>query len=408
MSATADGVIADGSVPFVDLLSAEFAADPAEAMASARARSWIVRTVRGYEVVSYAACRELSVDRRLDGVGPDYYRRLGASDDVMWYATQASLPMIEEPRHARIRKALQHGFTRPYIEGLRPRMRAIAERLVAGMADRDPFDLVADFNDRYPIEVLCALTGVADEDIDQFGTWTVDLGLLAKFPLEPHLPRLDAAIQGLRAYFGALVEQRAPQPGSDFVGRVITAQQTTGALTEDELCGALLNLLFAGHDTTRYQFGTVVRLLVENGYWDRLRQDPTLIPGAVEEAMRLEPSLHILLRQVREELVYRDVVLPAGTLLILNAFAANRDPGMFRAPGEFDPARPESGRHLTFGFGGRMCLGHLLARTEMAEALQVLLDRFPRLSRAGEAERSAGLSAMSGVESLPLTASEPS
>ena len=406
MSAAAGEVIGEDSVPFVDLLSAEYAADPAAAMASARARSWIVRTVRGYEVVSYPACRELSVDRRLDGVGPDYYRRLGASEEVMWYAKQASLPMIEEPRHARIRKALQHGFTRPYIEGLRPRMNAIAQRLVEGITDRDVFDLVADFNDRYPIEVLCALMGVPDEDIARFGEWTLDLGLLAKFPLAPHLPRIDAAIRGLRGYFGDLVERRARQEEDDFVSRVVAAQRVTGALTEDELCGALLNLLFAGHDTTRYQFGTVVRLLVENGLWRRLQQDAALIPGAVEEAMRLEPSLHVLLRQVREDLVYGDAVVPAGTLLILNTFAANRDPAVFRDPGVFDPARPEAGRHLTFGFGGRMCLGHLLARTEMAEALRVLLDCFPRLSAAGEPARPAGLSAMSGVDSLPLAARE--
>ncbi|MFD2469036.1 cytochrome P450 [Amycolatopsis silviterrae] len=407
MTAAADRFLTEDAVPFVDLPPQQDNGRTGAAFDAARQQSWLVRTTRGYEVIEYAACRELSVDRRLDGVGPDYYRRLGASEQVMWYATQASLPMIEEPRHARIRKALQHGFTRPRVERMRPLMRQAAWRLVEQMAGRDPFDVVGDFTDRYPIEVLCALMGVPDEDIDRFGSWTVDLGLLAKFPLEPHLPRIDAAIRGLRGYFAELIGRSEDHPGEDFVAAVVAAQGETGSLTHDELCGALLNLLFAGHDTTRYQFGTMVHLLVRHGWWQRIRADADAIPGAVEEALRLEPSLHILLRQAREDFEYRGLVLPAGTLLILNTFAANRDPAMFPEPNAFDPARTSPGKHLTFGSGGRMCLGHLLARTEMAEALQVFLEWFPLLALAGEPQMPAGLSAMNGVETLPLTRSVP-
>ncbi|MGI6873395.1 cytochrome P450 [Amycolatopsis sp. 3B14] len=391
------------SVPDFDLLGDECRRDPSAAFAAARDESWIVRTVRGYEVITYAACRELSVDRRLDSVGPSYYRDLGASGEIMWYATQASLPMIEEPRHARIRKALQYGFTRPRIEGLRPRMREIAARLLDRLTDRDPFDLVGDFTDIYPIEVLCALMGVPEADIARFRGWTVDLGLLAKFPLQPHMARIDAAIRGLREYLGELIERRRAEPGDDFVSTVIAAQRETGTLTPDELCGALLNLLFAGHDTTRYQFGSAIQLLVEHGLWSRLRAAPEAIPAAVEESMRLEPSLHVLLRQAVEDVEYAGLTIPAGTALILNTFAANRDPAMFADPDRFDLRRVDAGRHLTFGVGGHMCLGHLLARTEMSEALRLFLDRFPGLALAGEPAVPAGLSAMSGAERIPMT-----
>lgn len=396
-------MLTESAVPHVDLLGPGYRRDPAGEFRSARESSWMTHTVRGYEVISYAACQELSVDRRLDSVGPEYYRELGASDEIMWYATQASLPMIGGERHGRIRKALQHGFTRKHIEKLRPRMRAVASRLIDRMSELDPFDLVADFTHVYPIEVLCALMGVPERDIPRFSAWTVDLGLLARYPLEPHMPRIDAAIRGLRAYFAELIAERRERPREDFVSMVIAAQRETGALTMDELCGALLNLLFAGHDTTRYQFGWVVQLLVEQGEWDRVRREPELVPGAIEEAMRLEPSLHVLLRKALDDVEYGDLVIGAGTLLILNTFAANRDPAMFPEPDRFDVARPNAGRHLTFGQGGHMCLGHLLARVEMAEALRLFLERFPELGFAGAPAVPGGLSAMSGAESIPMS-----
>jgi cytochrome P450 len=395
--------VLDG-IPEVDLAGEPFRTDPAAAFDRLRRESWIVRTVRGYEVLAYDVAQQMCVDRRLDSIGPDYYVRLGASEPILWYATQASLPMIEGARHDRIRRALQRGFTRRRIDALRPHMRAVATRLVDRLAARDPFDLVANFTHSYPIEVLCALLGVPEYDIDRFSSWTVDLGLLARFPLEPHMPRIDAAIDGLRGYFADLVARRRRQPGADFVSALVELQADGESLTEDELHGALLNLLFAGHDTTRYQFGWVVQLLVRHGEWGRPRADRDLVRGAIEEAMRLEPALHILLRKVVEDVEYRGLTLPTGTLLVVNVYAANRDPDAFPDPHRFDVRRANAGRHLGFGHGGHLCLGHALARAEMAEALSVFLDRFPALSFAGRPEHSAGFSSMSGPERLPLSA----
>ncbi|MEU6419629.1 cytochrome P450 [Streptomyces spiralis] len=392
-----------GDVPRVDLDEERFRTDPATAFDQLRQESWIIHTVRGYEILSYEVAQQMCVDPRLDSIGPDYYLNLGASEQIMWYATQASLPMIEGTRHDRIRRALQRGFTRRRIDSLRPRMRAVAGRLIDRLADRDPFDLVADFTGRYPIEVLCALMGVPEEDIDRFTAWTVDLGLLARFPLEPHMARIDAAILGLREYFRDLVDRRRREREDDFVSTLIAAQAETGLLTEDELHGALLNLLFAGHDTTRYQFGWVVQLLVRHGEWERLRAAPDLVPGAIEEVMRFEPALHILLRKAAADVEYRGLFLPAGTLLVMNTYAANRDPEVFPDPHRFDVTRANAHRHLGFGHGGHLCLGHALARAEMAEALTLFLQRLPDLRPAGESDHDAGFSSMSGAERIPLT-----
>lgn len=400
---TGPGPTTLADVPYLDLADdARFRADPAATFDQLREQSWLIRTIRGYEVLHHDIAQQMCVDPRLDSIGPEYYVQLGASEAVMWYATQASLPMIGGTRHDRIRRALQRGFTRRRIDALRPRMRAIANRLVDTLADRDPFDLVADFTYRYPIEVLCALMGVPEEDIDRFGAWTVDLGLLARFPLEPHLARIDAAVLGLRSYFRELVVLRRRRPGDDFVSTLIAAQESED-LTEDELEGALLNLLFAGHDTTRYQFGWVVHLLVQHGEWERVVASPELVTSAIKEAMRLEPSLHILLRKAVADVEYHGLLLPAGTLVAVNTYATNRDPAVFPAPHRFDVARPNASRHLGFGHGGHLCLGHALARAEMTEALTLFLERFPGLRSAGAPHYAPEFSSMSGPEHLPLT-----
>ncbi|WP_432168394.1 cytochrome P450 [Streptomyces sp. bgisy031] len=397
-----DAPLTLADVPTIDLTDEPFRTNPAAAFDAVRQKTWIIQTVRGYEVLNYDIAQQMCVDPRFYSIGPDYYRNLGASEQVMWYATQASLPMIGGERHDRIRRALQRGFTRRRIDSLRPQMRSVATRLIDALADRDPFDLVADFSTIYPLEVLCALMGVPAQDIDRFGAWTIDLGLLARFPLEPHMVRIDAAITGLREYFRGLLARRHRQPGEDFVSTLIAAQKETGRLTEDELHGALLNLLFAGQDTTRYQFGWVVQLLLQHEEWERLDAAPDRVPCAIEEAMRLEPTLHILLRKVVTDVEYCGLVLPAGTLLAVNTYAANRDPAAFPDPHRFDVMRANAHRHLGFGHGGHLCLGHGLARTEMAEALTLFVERLPGLQLAGEPGGVTGFSSMTGAECIPL------
>lgn len=352
-------------------------------------------------MLDYNVVRQVCVDRRLDSIGPDFYASLDASKPIMWYATESSLPMIQGERHDRIRAALQGGFTRRRIDALRPTMRRVAERLVGRLAEQQPFDLVGGFTHFYPIEVICALMGVPERDVDRFNAWTVDLGLLARFPLQPHMERIDAAIAGIRGYLRSLVAERRSRPGDDFVTALVAAQ-ADDMLSDSELEGALLNLLFAAHDTTRYQFGWVVQLLVKHGAWEQVQVNRELVPRAVDEAMRVEPALHIMLRKATADVDYLGVVIPADTLLALNIFAANHDPAVFPDPYRYDLTRSNADRHLGFGHGGHLCLGHALARAEMAEALNVFLDRFPKLQLAGESSFEPGFSSMRGAERIPL------
>ncbi|MFC5950441.1 cytochrome P450 [Pseudonocardia lutea] len=390
------------SLPEVDLPGEDLTADPAGACDRLRAHGPLVRTVRGVEVLSYAMARAMCVDPALDSIGAGYYENLGASDPIMWWATEGSLPMIEGARHDRIRRVLHRAFTRRRISALTPEMTALARESVARLPSDEPFDLVERFSGRFPVAVLCSLLGVPGDDVELFRGWLMDLGLLAAIPLAPHTPVIDAAIEGLRAYLRDLIDRRRRHPSDDMVSALVQASGPEGRLTESELEGALLNLLFAGHDTTRYQFASIVELVVEQGMWAQLRAERDLIPAVVEESMRLRPALHILLRRATADVHHLGVDIPAGTLLAVNVFAANRDPEAFPSPHRMDPRRDGVGRQLGFGHGAHLCLGHALARAEMAIALAAFLDRFDAVELAARPRFPEGFASMHGPEELTL------
>jgi cytochrome P450 len=394
-------------LPWIDFGGERYAREPLEVLREARERYWIANSARGLQVLTHDAVSRMALDPRLDSIGPDYYTQQGGSQWIIEYATNAALPMIPAPRHDRIKKVLQKGFGLKRINEMRETMRAVANRLLDRMIEHGGGDLVEDFSHRYPLEVLCTMMGVPETDIERFGKWTVDLGLLSRYPVAPHAPKIDAALQGLYGYFTELVAERRAKPQNDFVSTLVTAQSEGEDLSEAELLGALVNLLFAGHDTTRYQFGWVIQQLMKHReQWDMVVANPALASGAVEETIRTEPSLTMFLRKVVEDAVYGEVLLPKGTLLTLNSYAANHDPAMFPDPYRFDITRRNAGRQLTFGYGPHVCLGNALARAEMTEALQLFLARVPRLSLAGEPEFPEGQateSAMRGAEKLPVS-----
>jgi len=344
-------------------------------------------------------------DPDIDSAGPDLYRRVGGSDRLVEYATNGMLPLIQGLRHDRIRRVLQRGFTGKRIVEMRPVIRDVANHLIDRFAQSGTFDLIADFSHHYPIEVLCALIGVPKRDIDQFSRWTVALALMSRMPLAPHMEEIDSALEGLYGYFRGLVAERRVRPTDDFVTTLIQAEAGGEELTEPELFGSLVNLLFAGHDTTRYQFVWVIQqLMTHRQQWDRVVADPSLAAGAVEETLRLQPSLQGFVRQVARDVVYRGIRIPAGAFLSMNALAANRDPEVFDDPDRFEITRANAQQQLTFGRGAHLCLGNALARSEMVEALQIFATRFPNLTLAGEPTYPEGYSGMRGAERLPLAA----
>jgi len=405
--ATQIRTLEDLALPYLDYESHEYRADPASVVRAARERIWLARSVRGYEVLSYETCSQLTLDKEhLDGAGSAYYRQQDASDLIIEYASEGMLPLMPWIRHDPIRRVLQLAFSASRVRQLRPVMRACAEGLLDAHTVSGELDLVADFNDAYPIEVVCRLLGVPVADIPLFKEWTVSLARLSYHPIGPYRGEIDRALRGLYEYFRDLVARRRAVPAHDFVTAIIEAESDPGnadRLSEGEMFGALVNLLFAGHDTTRLQLGSAVALLMQNRtQWDALVENPDLATAAIDESMRLQPSLHTILRTVTQDLVIDDIHFSPGTPIALNIFAANRDPAMFPNPDEFDLTRANATKHLTFGRGHRLCLGHALARAEMTEALQVLATRFPDMHLVESSAFSGSSAATQGLEMIRL------
>ncbi|MEN0140564.1 MAG: cytochrome P450, partial [Rhodococcus sp. (in: high G+C Gram-positive bacteria)] len=328
------------------------------------------------------------------------------SDLIIRYASEGMLPLMPWVRHDPIRRVLQLAFSASRVRQLRPVMRAVAEELLYAHSLGGELDFVADFNDAYPIEVVCRLLGVPVADIPLFKEWTVSLARLSHHPIDPYRAEIDRALLGLYEYFRDLVTLRRAKPADDFVTAIIETESAQGnedRLSEGEMFGALVNLLFAGHDTTRLQLGSAVALLMQNrSQWDALVENPDLATAAIDESMRLQPSLHTILRTVTKDVVINDIHFPPGTPIALNIFAANRDPAMFPNPDVFDLTRANATKHLTFGRGHRLCLGHALARTEMTEALHVLATRFPETHLVTSTAFSGSSAATQGPERLQL------
>jgi cytochrome P450 len=202
------------------------------------------------------------------------------------------------------------------------------------------------------------------------------------YDLNPALvPEFDAAMVGMWDYVSQMVSRRAAGGGhDDLVQALISASEEGDRLSHDELITMIILLLGAGADTTKHQLANVVYALITRDQWTGLREDRDLIPAAVEEGLRFQPTASAFPRAVIDDLDYRGLRIPAGSFLLMSASAAGRDPKVFAAPDEFDTRRT-GGTHLAFGLGAHFCLGAHIARAEMQVGLDVLLTYLedPRL-----------------------------
>jgi cytochrome P450 len=253
------------------------------------------------------------------------------------------------------------------------------------------------------MHVLCRLLGVPVEDIPLFTAAATELHLLAAVPLAPGFPRIDKALQALSEYITGLVRRRRAEPRDDIVTSLITVQESEGRLTDAELTWNLVNLIFAGQDTTRYQLASVVRAVAQApGAWERLAASPYLVPAAVAEGLRLYPVTRFIVRIPRDDLTVGDLHVRRGRRVILNLLAASRDPSRFESPDQFLLPRSEPHFNVHFGWGMHHCLGATLAQAEMEEALRVLTESYRDVRVTGIPAITPPAGMLHGPESMTL------
>lgn len=376
----------DLQLPEVDFFGAEYQTDPLAVCRAAREQAWAARTPQGPLVVTHSDVNELLRYPEEQMVEMDIATMLRPETDEDlstpaledWLAA-LRLFMGPDSQHARLRKLCSTLFRPSVIDGWRPLMRDVAERLVRDFREAGQCDFVAQFANLYPAHVFARIIGLPDEEVPAFARWSGDIGLTFVRPLAPVRERAEAAIVGLFGYVEDLIERRRCEARDDLISRFLEIERE-GGMSAAEVRGLGLALIQAGHETTKSQLSFGVWELTRHPeVWGRLAAEPDCALNIVNELMRLHPIIPEPGRQPAEDIVYRQVRIPAGTPLFLSAAAAKRDPEVFEEPDRFDPDRSNAAKQLGFGAGPHYCLGANLARAEMAEALPILAQAMPNV-----------------------------
>jgi cytochrome P450 len=314
---------------------------------------------------------------------------------------------MDPPDHTRLRRLVAGAFTPRAIAGLEPWIREVTVRLLTAVDGAAGFDLIDALAFPLPIAVICHLLGVPAEDQAQFRAWGHDVAAT----LDPQTAaaaqaQTRAAELALTGYLQDLVRERRANPDGSILSSLIAAEEEGDRLSSGEVVSTALLLLIAGFETTVNLIGNgTVALLADPGNWDRLRQDPALVPAAIEEMLRYDSPVQLTSRIAAEDVEVGGSVIAAGRAVIVFIGGANRDPGVFEQPDEFRIDRPDPGRHLSFSLGIHHCLGAWLARLEGRIAIEELTRRYPALELAARPARRP-LLVLRGFQSVPVRATQ--
>lgn len=337
-------------------------------------------------------------------------------------AMEARRSMIETdpPEHTRLRRLVSPLFTPRAVEGYRPLARQVAERLLQAALTRGSFDWATDVCEPLPIRVFVSIMGIDESDADFLARManqliTVDDPELAPPPesyeralargFEPRmLPFRSPAALDLFDYGARLGAERRADPKHDLLTRLVQAEWEGDRLSESEFLNFFQLLIFAGNETTRTSLQQGMLAFIENpDQLELLRDEPSLIPQAVEEILRWATPIYYFRRTAMNDVELRGVPVRRGDKVVMYYIAGNFDEEVYRDPYRFDISR-DAGPTVTFGGGGaHFCLGAWLARMQIAVVLEEFLARGVRLKLVGEPRRLRSNFA-NGLKSLPVRA----
>lgn len=310
----------------------------------------------------------------------------------------------DPPDHTRLRGLVQRAFSPRMIEAFRTRVAEVCDGLLDAAEERGgEMELMADLAWPLPVVVIAELLGVPPDERERFRGWASDLALAFDLGMTPERARrATVAQEAFVAFFLELAAERAREPRGDLLTALVQAEEEGDRLTPDELVSNLILLLIAGHETTMNLIGNGVHALLRHPeQLARLRDDPALAPAAVEELLRYDSPVQLVIRFTHEELELGGRTIPKGARVMLLLGAANHDPARFADPDGLDLGRDDRG-HLAFGGGPHFCLGNALARLEGEVVIPRLLRRFPDLRLLGDTPRYRPTMTLRGLEALRL------
>lgn len=303
------------------------------------------------------------------------------------FPTDKHLNTMDEPEHSRVRRLMSKAFTARRVRDRESSIRALVNGLVDGFVDDGEVDLLDRYTSPIPTGVVAMLLGTSQETGSKFRGWVGDIFTLTgqlDLPEEEAIKHWNGLIECER-WARELIADHRETPRDDFTSFIIEAESDDGSpsLSDDEILQQVLSVLLAGSDTTSVAIAeTLHRLLVVPERWEAVVKDPSLIPAAIEEGLRLGSPVRGLHRTVTRDVELSGVRIPAGADLYFMHKSANRDASVFADPDSFIPGRSEIKEHLSLGSGARFCLGAPLARLEARVAIETLAERLPALRLA--------------------------
>ncbi len=314
-----------------------------------------------------------------------------------------SMIRVGPPDHTRLRRLVSKAFTVRRVAAMRPRVQEITDGLLDAVMPSGKADLVTDFALPLPVTVIGELLGVPAEERAGFQKWT-DV-MLSQGAGVPDKAEMDAAWQHMWTYLDGLIAAKRAAPGGDLISALISARDDERRLEEDELTSMAFLLLVAGYVTTVNLIASgIAALLAHPDQLKLLRDDPELLPSAVEEFLRYDGPVNPgIIRFPTEDIEIGGVTIPRGATVLIATAIADRDPSRFADPDRLDVTRAEN-THLAFGHGLHYCLGAPLARLEGEIAIGTVLRRLPNLALAVPYEELPWqVASLRGPKHLPVT-----
>lgn len=392
-------------LPELDVRAEEDRHAAMRAVEAAAEESWIARNLFGFSILRYEDVVAMLRDKRWHSAANRIAEMQGVTDPEYLARRRTSILSAEGDEHTRLRRLVGPAFSPRAADRLRPFMREVMSDLLDPVTPTGRSDLAVDVFEPYPIPIICELLGAPKSDWKLFSRWAEDILRVFNGNLAEDMPIIAAAQEEMDEYTRGLIADRRSHPSDDLLTALIAAEEAGDKLTEEELVIMVEAVLIGGTDTTRNQLGCSLALFAEHpDQWRLLAEQPELAARAVEETMRYFGAVRGTGRFASEDIVYKDVLFPAGTFIAPSMAAANRDAAVFTDPGRFDITREPSGQpQLTFGSGIHYCLGAALARAEQQEALPLLAQRLPDLALDGEVTWKPNQVGIFGPEHLPVT-----
>jgi cytochrome P450 len=379
-------LISELELPYLAMEEEAFSANPYPHFDDARARHpWLATSRFGYVVTHYPVIRELfTTEHKMRGNYVEMVEAMGATGTPWGDFQLGHILNAQGEKHRRLRDMLAPAFTPRQANRRRQLMRDTMAELLDSWAPRGAFDF-EEFISWFPIGVMCRLVGAPREDIPELRDSLEALGLSVSMDLSVMAAMQQGARQLEEWAIGLIATREAVHKSGDDndLLDVLVEVKARGGISQDELTNLITFLMVAGYDTSKNIMTLMMYEMTQYpDIYRRCAEEVEYCAKVVEESMRIHSTSN-LMRLVTDDILHRDVLIPAGTTLFFPWGVATRDPGAVEQADSFLPDRVNRNTHLGFGLGSHMCLGQFIARAQMAEGLHLIAQRLKKPRTTG-------------------------